>query len=61
MSNKPTYLYNKLFKLSNFNLDRSSRNKNTFLIPNHKTALFASSFSYLAPKLYNQLPPAIKG
>lgn len=60
ISNKPSYLYNKLVKLSSFNLNRTSRNKNILLIPKHNTAAFAHSFSYLAPKQYNQLPINLK-
>lgn len=60
ISNRPSYLYNKIVKLSDFNVDRSSRNKNILLIPNHNTAAFSRSFSYLAPKQYNQLPNNLK-
>lgn len=60
MSSTPSYLCNKLTKLAKFNIERSSRNKNTLLIPKHKTAAFTRSFSYLAPKLYNQLPNDFK-
>lgn len=51
-SGMPLYIKNKLNLRSSIH-DRSTRNRQHFDIPKHRTALFQRSFSYLAPRLLN--------
>ena len=56
---KPTYLHRKIrFRTDVHNVN--VRRKNLICCPKHRLHLFERSFSYLAYKLYNGVPQALK-
>ena len=56
-SRQPKYLYDKLM-FSDHSYE--TRTKDNPAIPKHRTVCFESSFTYLAPKIWNELPESIR-
>lgn len=56
---RPTYLYNKLEKLSDFH-QICTRHGGRYCVPKHNSQFFKRSFSYTAANIFNNLPTNIK-
>lgn len=52
---QPAYLYNKLIRFRNIN-NYKTRHSNLLVVPKFRSAIYKRSFSYMASKLYNDLP-----